>query len=449
MFSHALRQTLSRRPVVVCIRTAGMRRSVVRYPVGRRYESTFARFTNFTKQLDPQVSGIAAGATGGLVTLLIGYIWYNVSGTKKVIDASKRAIDSIESIQATITELTPSPAIALPFIHSAVKEYSLLIPDGGNALDTAFDELYIISDEPGEAEIILIDTYKDLKKYLQKEGMTQDSAKKASEIVRRGALKLKELGKDVGYQILEKYPQLKEKIGSSLSQLRNLGKKYGSDGQKIVDETYKQVQDIADKDLSLEAINSAANVVNAKTEELKELGGKLSDKAWEDSSKEVQKILDKMPEVKRILEQNMNAIKSVALSGGVSSTIIPQVFDQVKTISTEGPTKENIEKFQNFVEQKIREGEEQIGGSMGDASWQTSIQTLEKYLKTIPGGEKILLDSPDVSDLFKLAKKKGPEAERITKEAFEEIANVLRKKMQEVKGLEKETKEEVKQSTDK
>ena len=57
---------------------------------------------------------------------------------------------------------------------------------------------------------------------------------------------------------------------------------------------------------------------------------------------------------------------------------------------------------------------------------------MEQYMKMIPGGDKII---PALTELEDVAKKRGDEAQRILKETYDEIGEILQKKSKNVEKL--------------
>ncbi|RPB00767.1 hypothetical protein L873DRAFT_1804495 [Choiromyces venosus 120613-1] len=430
MFSRAARQSLVRAQVA---RRSGQ---VVR--PARRLNSTTAGNANQNAQTSPLVAGMA----GGAVTLLGGYAWYHFSGTKQVVQSARKTAESVESIKNTIASNTPPPSNALSFIRSVSKQYVTMIPGAGSCIDSFFDEFDDISSTHSEeVSRIVSDTYGELRDTVWSDEMNEEVGRRVTEILKRRGQELKELSKDAGQQILEKNPQLKEKVQGSMSQLKKLGKQYGPEAQRIVDEAYKQAEDIVNQGLNLPNIGRISNMINEKTEQVKELGKKLGDKAWEEGSQEMDKYLDKMPQVKQILDENKDELKALAVSGGISgsmsnSSSLKEIFDQVKRIGSEGESKDSIEKFKKLVEEKVKSGNSTTFSSFsgGDDGWQYTFSVLEKYIKTIPGGEKALQETPDLREIIDIGKK-GPEAEKIAKGTFEELTDVLGRRLKQAKKL--------------
>ncbi|KAI5844346.1 hypothetical protein BZA05DRAFT_378794 [Tricharina praecox] len=416
MFARTLRQKST------TFAPSATRTSVLRNQTAKRFQST-ASSTKASAQ-DAATSPLLAGAVGGLVTLTGGYAWYHLSGTSKVVNTAKTTINQLQSAKTTITESTPSRSEIVHFLRSNFSPYLTFIP-GASA---AFDELDEIAETHGdELNRVLSDAYNDLKAVLEKGGLDKGTAMKVGDIARRLAGELKELGKDVGQKILEDNPKLKEQIGGGMEQLKDLGRTYGPEAQKVVDETYKEVEEIISKGLSPAGIYKATQLVQEKTQQVKDLGRKAAEKAWEKGSDEAQQYLDKAPQLKKIVEENLDSIKAVALGGGLSVSQIPNIFQKIKDVATSGgDNKESIDRLKRYMEDLAKQGKSKMGGD-GSDTWQSLITMVFK-------------ETPDVSEIMDMVNKKGPEAEKLAKETMEEISEVLRKKVDEAKKLAKEEK---------
>ncbi|KAF8250980.1 hypothetical protein K440DRAFT_616622 [Wilcoxina mikolae CBS 423.85] len=372
---------------------------------------------------------MAAGVAGGLVTLAGGYTWYHFSGTKKVVQTARSTLDKIETAKTTITTSTPNRNEIVSFLRSNFGPYLSFIP-GATA---TFDELDSLAESHGdELNNVLSEAYNDLKATLEKGGFDAPTAKKIGEIAKRLGEQLKELGKDMGQKVLNDNPKLKEQIGGGMDKLKELGDAYGPEAKKVVDETYKEVEELFQQGVSPQGIYKATQVVQEKTQQVKDLGRKAAEKAWEKGTQEAQQYLDKVPQVKKVVEENMDSIKAMALGGGLSTSMIPQVFQKVKEAATsQGDSKENVEKLKKYFEDLSQQGKSKMGDFQNSDTW----QMVEKYIKSIPGGEEALKDTPSLNELISLSKKKGPEAEKLAKETVQEISEVLKKRIQQAKDL--------------
>jgi phage-related minor tail protein len=112
--------------------------------------------------------------------------------------------------------------------------------------------------------------------------------------------------------------------------------------------------------------------------EVKKLSEKAGKDTWDKAAKQAKAYLDKMPEVKKTLDDNMKALL------GSGSQNIQDVYDKVKEVADEGPNKQNSKKLQDLITKKAKEASEK-GGVKWDDAW----QTLQDYVKKIPGVKEV------------------------------------------------------------
>lgn len=300
-----------------------------------------------------------------------------------MVQTALSTLDKIETAKSAITTSTPNRNEIVSFLRSSFGPYLSFIP-GASAI---FDELDSLAESHGdELNNVLLEAYNDLKATLEKGGFDAPTAKKLDEIAKRLGKQLKELGKDMGQKVLNDNPKLKEQIGGGMDKLEKLGDAYGPEAKKIVDETYKEVEDLFQQGVSPQGIYKATQLVQEKTQQVKDLGRRAAEKAWEKGSQEVQQYLDKVPQVKKVVEENMDSIKAMALGGGLSTSMIPQVFQKVKEAATsKRDSKENVENLKKYFEDLAQQEKGKMGSFQDSNTW----QMVEKYIKSIPGGEKV------------------------------------------------------------
>jgi ElaB/YqjD/DUF883 family membrane-anchored ribosome-binding protein len=252
----------------------------------------------------------------------------------------------------------------------------------------AFDEIDSIADSHGdELDAILSDAYGDLKDVLDKGGLDKQTAMAVADIAKRLARDLKDLSMDAGEKLLEENPKLKAAMECPVLQLKELGRSYGPEAQKIVDETYKQVKEIVNKGLSPEALDEASKLVEEKSAQIKEMGRKAVEKAFEEGSQEVKRYLDRAPQVKKLLEENMEAIKEAALSGKLSVSQIPQIFQKAKDATTAIDKKTAVERLKRYLDDLTGKGKEKK--AEGGEHLQRVARVTRDYVKSFPWGEEV------------------------------------------------------------
>ena len=254
--------------------------------------------------------------------------------------------------------------------------------------------------------------YKELKA-ATKSGLSMETAVKAWSILEKTMSQLGELAKDSAGEIIDEHPELKEKLGGGLDQLKGMADSYGPEAKKELDQTYQQIKDVVKGGVSVETINKVKKLIEEKTEKVRKRG----DEAWKKGLEQAKPYLDKSPEVKKLVEENADALKQ----GNVS-----EIFAKVKDAVSSG----NIDSLQDYVKQA---GEKAKQSGFG--------KNIEQYAKMIPGGDQIL---PKLMKLQEVAKTRGDDAEKILKEAFKDVQDVLNKKTDELEKLADSAKKEAK-----
>ena len=222
----------------------------------------------------------------------------------------------------------------------------------------------------------------EVKEAVVKGGFDVKTGEKVVEILKRRAAEVEELGQKVGTDfikpVLDKHPQLKESVGGSYDELKKLVEQHGPEAKATYDDTVKQVKQIFKAGVTAASIKQVSDLVQQKTKEVKELGQKAGQDAWNKASKQAKPYLDKMPDVKKALDENMQALIG---SGGKD---IQEIYDKVKEVAEKGGNKKSVEDLQNLIKEKAKKASESTGKNWDDA-W----QTLEQYIKKIPGGKEV------------------------------------------------------------
>jgi hypothetical protein len=316
-----------------------------------------------------------------LTTTVFG--WYQFSGLKTVVSTSKTLESGLAEVKKTIVEKTPTPDEALDYFRGVAKSYGAMIPGAKAYIDPFFDSVDELKKTHGEeTQKIIKGAYDEIKETVNKGGFDVKTGETVLEILKRRGAEVEELGKNVGADfikpILDKNPQLKEAVGGSYDELKDLADKHGPEAKKTYDDLVKQLKEIFNKGVSTDSIKQAQDLVQQKVKEVKELGEKAGKDAWDKAAKQAKPYLDKMPEVKKTLDDNMKALL------GSGSQSIQDVYDKVKEVADKGPNKQNIKELQDLITKKAKEASEK-GGVKWDDAW----QTLQDYVKKIPGGKEV------------------------------------------------------------
>ncbi|OAL54536.1 hypothetical protein IQ07DRAFT_583813 [Pyrenochaeta sp. DS3sAY3a] len=354
--------------------------------------------------------GAVSGATAALV---VGYIFYRQSGARDVVAATKTTKDYVNSATKKIKEQTPEPNEALDWLRNAAQSYAAFIPGAKKYVDSAFDDLDAIRAKHGdEVDSIVREAYDEMRSVLGNGDVSLVTAHKTWDVLTKHLSRIADLAGDASQQILDNHPALKEKVGGNWDTLQQLGDKYGPEAKKEVDRTWQQVSDIVKTGLSAANVKKIQDVVQEKVDKLKKLG----DEAWAKGLEQAKPYLDKNPEVKKLVEENADALKN----GNIQ-----ELFKRVKSAVDKGDAGD----LQDYIKTATKKAKE---SGLGD---------YEEYLNKIPGGDQIL---PKLSQLQEVAQKHGDEAQKILKDAVSEIGEVLKKRGDEAQELAKKAKNDAK-----
>ncbi|KAF2727305.1 hypothetical protein EJ04DRAFT_517322 [Polyplosphaeria fusca] len=221
-----------------------------------------------------------------------------------------------------------------------------------------------------------------------------------------------DLSSDAAQQIMDNHPELKEKVGGNLDKLKDMGQNYGPQAKQEIDKTWQQIEDVIKTGISADNIEKIKKIVQEKVDKVKQMG----DEAWRKGIEQAKPYLDKNPKVKELVEQNADALKS----GNAQ-----ELYQKVKEAVEKGDSGDLEQYVTKFTEKAKESG---FGG-------------LDQYIKKIPGGDQII---PKFQQIQEAAQKHGGEAERIMKDAVNEISVILKKKSDEASELAKKASNDTK-----
>ena len=333
------------------------------------------------------------------------------------MNTARTTQDAFKSYGKQFKESSPDPNVALEWLRSTAKSYAAFIPGVSGYVDSMFDDLDAVRNKHGkEVDNIIKEAYAELKDISQ-EGMSMTAAQKAWDILQKHLGRIGELAGDAASDIVNNHPALKEKVGGSLEQLKQMGDKYGPEAKKQVDETWDQIRDLLKSGVSTSTIPKIQSLVQEKMQKIQELGGKV----WDQGMEKAKPYLDKSPEVKKLVEENKEKLKK---QGNVQ-----ELYEKVKDAVQSGSTDSLKQYVQNAVK---KAGQSTGGGGSGG---------LEKYLNMMPGASEII---PKLTQLQKITQEHGEEAEKIAKDTFKELQEVLQRKVGEAEELVHKAKENAK-----
>ncbi|KAK6381043.1 hypothetical protein LTS17_005244 [Exophiala oligosperma] len=389
-----------------------------RQPCHARFQSTSSGNASSSSTSSSGSGGaLVGGIAGGATAFLAGYLWYHFSGTKSIVNSVHQARSYVNTAFKKTTEAAPEPNEAVEWLKDTVKTYTKMIPGASKYVDSAFDDLEKIRSKHGdEVDKIIKDTYNELKDVTNK-GFSVEAVSQAWDVIQKCFSRISALAVDAGQDILNNHPQLKEKLGGSFDQLKQMGDQYGPEAKQKADETYNQIRDILKGGIGLGTVGQLQKLLQEKVQELKKYG----DQAWQKGIEQAKPVLDKQPQLKELLENN----KSKLLQGNIG-----QLWQKLQEAAKSGNT-EDVEKF---VKEQADKLSQKAGGS-GSGSG------IEQYLHMIPGGSEM---GSKLQQLQELSQKHGKEAEKLVKSAIDDVTKVLSQKVEEGQKLKEKAKEDVK-----
>lgn len=389
----------------------------------RPYSSTTNSQSGNSSNFSPALTG---GLIGGSVVFIGGYAFYHFSGAKSLIDTARQTRQYIDSASQKFKDSAPEPNEALEWLRQTSTSYVAFIPGAKGYVDSAFNDLDTIRGKHGDkVDKIIKDAYTELKDLSQDKGMTLESAEKAWAILQKHLKSIGDLAGDAASDVLDNHPEIKSKVGKDLDRLKQLGDRYGPEAQKQVDRTWEQIKDIIKSGISTETVSKIRSVI----EEKKKVLEKLTTEAWNQGTDQLKPYLDKTPQIKALIEKNADKLKQ----GNVL-----ELWDKVRESAKSGDSAS--------IESYITSAVAQVTSSTTNSSDSESAgggisNTVETYLKKIPGASDLV---PKLTQLQQITEKHGKEAEGLLKETLQEVEDVLKRKMEEARGLVEKGKEAVK-----
>ena len=293
----------------------------------------------------------------------------------------------------------PEPNELLKWFRSTATSYAAFIPGAKSYVDSAFNDLDKIEQKHrGKVDDIVREAYSDMRE-ATKSGLTIETAHKTWEILQKHLGKLSELASDASGEILDNHPKLK-KVGGNIDQLKQMAESYGPEAKEQVNKTYDQIKEILKNSSGTDAADKIRKVVEENIEKLKGMG----DQAWKKGLEKAQPYLDKNPEIKKVVEENSDALKQANFG---------ELFEKIKNGDVS-----------DLKEYAKKAGEKAKSSGVG--------KNIQEYINLIPGGHEIV---PKLQKLNEAVKKHGGEADKLAKEAYKEIAEILSKKADEVEDL--------------
>lgn len=341
------------------------------------------------------------------------YTWYHFSAMKTMVNTAHETREYYNQALQKLQASTPDASEAYKYLRSTAKQYAAFIPGASGYIDTAFNDLDAIRNKHGdEFDKVVKDAYSELRE-VSKGGANIQTAQKAVDVLQKHMERMYELGADAMEEIMNNHPEMKEKVGGNIQQLKQMGQQYGPEVQKQIDQTWDQVRDIMKSGVSADSVNKIKKLVEEKSQQVQQMG----EQAWKKGMEQAKPYLDKNPEVKKMIENNADALRK----GNAM-----ELFNRAKQAVESGNT-EDLQKYVNSTVDKVKSKGSQMG--------------LDKYMDMIPHGSEIM---PKLQQLREVAEKHSHEGEQLLKETMEEIRKVVSSKADKAQEIADKAKEESK-----
>ena len=238
-----------------------------------------------------------------------------------------------------------------------------------------------------------------------------ETASQAWEVMSKYIQQLASLAVDAGQDILNNHPDLKNKLGGSFDQLKQMGDTLGPEAKKQVDETYQEIKDVINKGLTFDTVPKVQKLVQDKVQSLRQLG----DQAWQKGYEQVKPMLSNNPKVKEVVEQNIDTLKN----GNVM-----EALEKVRQSLLSGDSSS----LEQYIQAAKKKGEQYSSGNFSN------------WFQTIPSGSHIL---EQLQKLKQGAESQAPEAEKVARDTFNDIKAVLEKRSKQIEEVYEKAKKEV------
>ncbi|KAL8761706.1 MAG: hypothetical protein Q9194_007658, partial [Teloschistes cf. exilis] len=342
------------------------------------------------------ISGaLAGGLVGGGVALAGGYAWYHFSGARTLVNTAHETKATFQEYTTQFQVSRPEPAEAIKWLRDTARAYSFFIPGARGYIDTLFDDIDAIHKKHGkEVDQLVTEAYTELKESIGQEGVSLASAQKVWDLLQKYSKRLADLAGDATADILNNHPALKEKFGGNIDQLKQMGEQYGPEAKKQIEETYTQIGEIVKNGVGASTIPQIQSLVQDKMRKVREMGDRL----WDQGMEKAKPLLDKSPEIKKLVEENKEHLKQ----GNAQ-----ELFEKVKESVQSGDTDTLKEYVRDSVD-KVKSGG---GGSRG-------VMALEDYVEKLPGGRRGSEIVRGLVKMWRIAEEEGGvELEKVVAEA--------------------------------
>lgn len=299
--------------------------------------------------------------------------------------------------------------------------------------------------------------------------------------------------KQLAYSYVGWVPGGRAYVDVAFKDLDTVREKHKDEADKIVNDAYKQFQEVSKSGLSLATATRAYEVLADLAQKIASLAGDA-----------ISDIIDNHPKVKEKLGGNVDQLKQLSEKyGPEAKKQVDETWKQVKDIFAGGFSEDNIAKARKLVQDKVQEVRK-----LGDQAWNKAYEeakplleknpkvkelveqnadalkqgnakelfdkaksaidsgnlgdlegyvksaadkvkssggsgwgSLEQYAKMLPHGDQVI---PKLKELAEVSQKHGEKGEQLVKETLDELKQVLEKKSKKAEEIVNEAKKDAK-----
>ena len=125
-----------------------------------------------------------------------------------------------------------------------------------------------------------------------------------------------------------------------------------------------QIKKLFSSGFSPDKVNEAQQLIESKTSEVREAVGGASQEAWNEALEEAAPYLDKLPDIRKLLEENASAFMAAGLSQeSAAREVLARVKDAAQ--GDVAKSKEKLQELKSFVQKKVEEVRQRSERSRG------------------------------------------------------------------------------------
>lgn len=202
--------------------------------------------------------------------------------------------------------------------------------------------------------------------------------------------------KQFAYSYVGWIPGGRAYVDAAFNDWEKIRENHREEADKIVNDAYKEFQNIAKSGLSLETASKAYEALARIGKQVAELSGDA-----------ISDIIDNHPQLKEKLGGNVDKLKEMGEQyGPEAKKQVDETWSQIKEIVAGGISAANLNKARELIEDKVKKVQQ-----LGDEAWKKAYEQAKPYLEKNPKVKELIENNADalkqgnVKELFETAKK--------------------------------------------